>query len=271
MTQFLVTRIPFGGFYDSLWSGMLDSEEEQFCDYEAEYRQTEEGIPSELQLDRDAIFDAIDDSRDYKAQCLALAKTYVSQFDNWAGGEANESRSRYGWTYTQAKGSHKARFRVPSLGLQFESMDSPREYNFTTDRVYAKISLATCRRLFKKSKQENHETLKARIRASYTSCDGFSSHYSNQLCDWLEKPLIDWDHNELCTLIEAACNWTRDCEMEIYQDIPDSGHSEWSEGIDWPKYQSLIDAKREEKAEILRAEGKEIPHFRCDKTPELAL
>lgn len=87
------------------------------------------------------------------------------------------------------------------IPLRFESLNSPREYNFTTDRIFAHISPATAQRIHDRVPPM---TLATEIKARFTSRDGFSSFYSNDLQDpeW-QAPLGEWDHNMLGTLISA--------------------------------------------------------------------
>jgi len=92
------------------------------------------------------------------------------------------------------------------LNLTFESLSSPREYNFTTDRIFCTIALEKAQILFDLHKSENFERLEKYIKEHFTSCDGFASSYSNQLKDWLEKPLDQWDHNEIGALIASMSN-----------------------------------------------------------------
>ena len=85
------------------------------------------------------------------------------------------------------------------ISLEFESLRSPKYYNFETDRIFCKISDSEIVRIFSLTKKE---TLKEKIKERFTSCSGFISHYPNDLESWDQDPTT-WDHNELGTLIEA--------------------------------------------------------------------
>lgn len=89
--------------------------------------------------------------------------------------------------------------KILGFTLEFESMVSPREYNFTTDRLFAYI------------KREDFEKLKAGIddikmeeyvKDHFTSYDGFSSFYSNCWDDWLDQK-EEFDHNQIGSLLEC--------------------------------------------------------------------
>jgi len=94
------------------------------------------------------------------------------------------------------------------------------------------------------------------IAERFTSCSGFISFYSRHLADWLEKPIVDWDHNELGTLLIAAMRAAgsdveSDDEMrrELYDmTFGDEGaYQAWESAVDWPKYESKILEARAEK------------------------
>jgi hypothetical protein len=81
--------------------------------------------------------------------------------------------------------------------LKFEELSSPREYNFTTDRIFCEIALSEVKAIFK---AVDKEALKQALKDNFTSYDGFISYYSNDLEDWPED-LEEWDHNQVGILI----------------------------------------------------------------------
>lgn len=82
----------------------------------------------------------------------------------------------------------------------FSAMTSPKEYNFTTDQLFAECDDAFVVKMFS---EVTVDDLECRIKQKFTSRDGFISFYSNDLEEWLEKPLLEWDHHELGTLFET--------------------------------------------------------------------
>lgn len=86
------------------------------------------------------------------------------------------------------------------LNLEFRNMWSPREYNFVTDEIYCFLNEEDLQKI---SSALNSETLKKIIKQRFTSRDGFSSFYSNNLEVWKEKEVGDWDELELGTLLDA--------------------------------------------------------------------
>jgi len=81
-------------------------------------------------------------------------------------------------------------------------ISSPREYNFTTDRLFVEVSIASLFQLYHKVDQD---ILAETIRDNFTSYDGFISHYSNDINSDEWRNLAEWDHNRWLTLIEAIC------------------------------------------------------------------
>lgn len=89
---------------------------------------------------------------------------------------------------------------ILGLNLEFVELTSPREYNFSTDRIFCTI---TKKDLKKISTALDTETMKDLVKRRFTSRDGFHSFYSSDINEWKEKKLEDWDYNELGTLLEA--------------------------------------------------------------------
>jgi hypothetical protein len=106
---------------------------------------------------------------------------------NW--GEVQE---KYARAYVE---NFAAAFKVKLL---YEKMISPREYNFTTDRIFAYIPLSEVRRLRRETTEKIFRDL---VREWFTSRDGFVSSYPNRVECWpaLEK----WDHNQIGALLAA--------------------------------------------------------------------
>jgi len=86
------------------------------------------------------------------------------------------------------------------LGLDgaFESISSPREYNFETDRVFVNLTRADLTRIIR---GVDKETLSAKCAARFTSRSGFISGYDADWQKW--GKLSAWDHNQIGTLLEC--------------------------------------------------------------------
>jgi len=85
-----------------------------------------------------------------------------------------------------------------NVKLEWESVDSPKSCNFSTDRVYATVSFSDVQAMFNKL---DKTVLDKTARSRFTSYDGFISHYSPNWKDW--GSLKDWDHNQIGTILEG--------------------------------------------------------------------
>lgn len=92
-------------------------------------------------------------------------------------------------------------FKLKSL--RFDELNSPREYNFTTDRIFANISRADVRWLRANTTPLG---LAREAEEQLTSRDGFSSFYNPNVATW--GPLDQWDHNLVGVLLRAHVDET---------------------------------------------------------------
>lgn len=84
------------------------------------------------------------------------------------------------------------------LTLRFESLQSPREYNFATDRIFCHIDCAEARRIFEKTDKKAFEQ---KARDMFTSRSGFVSFYDPEVKQW--GSVETWDHNQMYCLFSA--------------------------------------------------------------------
>lgn len=257
----LSVNIPFAGFYESLYSSAIDSEEERFIEYRTEDNgetgpDYESHWPEPLRLDAGEYADILYWATNYPAAYRTLAGFYVDAFDVIAGKTLGMSvgarRRRY---QVDTRKFYSERYRQPSIRLTFEEMTSPREYNFETDRLFARLPAVVIRRLFKLSRDDNHETLAAVIAERFTHRSGFVSFYSNDLAEWLDKPLMTWDHNEIGTLLIAVLRLrgfdpsnSDDSERLYYAATDGEGaYTAWEKAVDWQQFESKRAEKRADK------------------------
>jgi hypothetical protein len=129
------------------------------------------------------------------------------------------------------------------IALTFESLQSPRFYNFETDRVFAEIDLKEVRRLFKETPREIFDAV---IEEEFTSRSGFISSYPNTLDEWPVIP--EWDHNHIGALIKAHvrhCNngedMDQDREFSLMERYRDNGRfDEWLCEAGTPKFNRAL-------------------------------
>lgn len=100
-----------------------------------------------------------------------------------------------------ARGWAKRFSAETGLAMEFESLDSPREYNFTTDRVFVVLAPEALEKLESlRGTPELAEVLKE----MFTSYSGFHSFYSPDPEDakW-QVPVAEMDHNQLSAYLAA--------------------------------------------------------------------
>lgn len=158
----LETSIPFAGFYETVHS-------------------------SEIDFNFEMIF------QDDSGECYL---TDDQQNDLWMDTNMSEWGvfKKYAQRYTDYISEE---IEIP---LTFKELSSPREYNFTTDRIFAEIDSKDVQKIYD---SVNKETLNKTIEDKFTSRSGFISFYDNSLADWQETPLMEWDANMIGTLLEV--------------------------------------------------------------------
>ena len=97
------------------------------------------------------------------------------------------------------------------LGLEFESLESPREYNFETDKIFVHIALDVVKRIFDETDAKGFAEYVLE-RCSHRS--GFISHYPADLNEWPE--LSEWDHNHLYHLLNYYLLSEQGDDWELY-------------------------------------------------------
>ena len=205
----MLTTLPFAGFYCSKWSNELDCVENQLIENEADDT-----------LDESEVSALVDKCRQYETQIEYVAEEYVGYFNE----------------------KFKEEFGI-DLKLRFESLKSPREYNFSTDIIYAYIDEEVVRHLLDDLEESK---LADMIRERFTSCDGFISFYPNRVEDWPD--LEEWDHNEVGTILEAYVAQVEDFEWDVYYEMCGRNvfDTALDKGMDWDKYRELCDDRRKE-------------------------
>jgi len=86
------------------------------------------------------------------------------------------------------------------LDLKFESIDSPKYYNYTTDRLFCDALESDLINLYNAT---NKEILAEMIKERHTSGPGFSSYYDNDIKAEAWSDPEKFDHNQWQTVIEA--------------------------------------------------------------------
>ena len=177
MSALFLSTIPFSGFYNSLHSQEIDHVFEQML---TDRDSGSENAPDYIQ---EAASDAIDFSGVY----LDYGRAYAESLLHWA----------------ELKGS-------------YESMSSPKFYNFETDRLFVNLTLGDYRKIWRDT---DKDAFTERCKEWFTPRDGFIPGYGNDWTQW--GRLIDWDHNQIGTLLEVYleylyCDETAAREWDIW-------------------------------------------------------
>jgi hypothetical protein len=174
-----IATIPFQGFYNSLYSYAIESEIENSIDYYyKEYELTE-------------------------AQRDTLANGYLEK-------NASEFYYNVSKDYAEAFIYEIERDTGLSLNARFESIESPKEYNFQTDRLFIELPETSAVAFIDYILANHKEELEKLIAQRFTSHSGFISHYDNTLEAWGDPS--EWDLNQLGTCFEIF----EHLEHEIY-------------------------------------------------------
>jgi hypothetical protein len=198
------TRIPFSGFYESSHDQMLD-----------------DALNSMVSDDQGRVPPEAEDlwqHVNWQQAQLAYVKLYVGAFER---------------EFEQATGI--------KLALKFNAMTSPKEYNFTTDRIFADVSPEAVAAVYA---AVDKAALDKAIHRECTSRDGFSSYYRNSLQAWLDDGEPDcWDHNQLCTLITTL--WDQHSDEDALQAWNLLENAQCNGAFDTIVYEALTDEGRE--------------------------
>lgn len=237
-------NIPFAGFYESKFSGLIDHECESWLEYayDSGNESGELQYPEPLRIDESDLGSLLFDNTDYSAGYAMIACDYVEAFDSMLAEQfgINFAAKRTFWSYVDKAFKTEA-YRQDTCKMRFEQMTSPREYNFETDRLFVSMPLYI---LAKIRKAVDTTVLAAAFKERFTSRSGFISHYENTVPD---KPLAEWDHNEAGTLIATAIGADFD-DWGIYESLADSSYQYFDKAVNWPDLEA---AMREKRAELL--------------------
>jgi len=121
----------------------------------------------------------------------------VSSACRWSGVHRAYAKE-FAEAFCEEVGIHAARF---------ESMDSPKFYNFETDRLFVELPLEEVQRMMRETSTNSLDQVAGE---RHTSRSGFISFYSPDWSTWGD--VTGWDHNQLQTLVEA---YVRDTQGEL--------------------------------------------------------
>lgn len=157
------TGIPFTGFYESIHSEAIDYALEDTFRYND---RSDSAVPYEsTHFDLTSVFGK-------------YAQEFVEAFFGYVKAETGQD-----------------------FNAEFSGMESPKYYNFETDRLFVKVPLTVMVGIFDEVKDSGE--FRGMIEARHSSYSGFHSFYSNDVTEWLAKPIQDYGHNEYMTVLLA--------------------------------------------------------------------
>ena len=167
----LESTIPFDGFYESFISADIEHQ-----------------IGQQIEWDSDT-FDLNEDEQQI------LWDSYLSVNRSYFYNQIAEDYTNF---YIDALNERLKGF---TLKATYKFFTSPREYNFSTDRIFIEIeknhAIDFIKYIIKNYKKELEEKIKQR----FTSRSGFISSYKNSLDLWIDD-YSEWDHNQIGTCFE---------------------------------------------------------------------
>lgn len=156
--------------------------------------------------------------------------------ENYPGKNWDDFRWTYDWL-RYSKSYVSAISRETGLDLEFQELISPREYNFSTDRIICWIKPKDVKKL---ATALNSPTLEKLVKERFTSRDGFISFYSNDVSEWKEKKIKEWDAVEMGTLLDA---WLIDQEISP-ENLDYAGYDYCSGNGQYVDYEKMWDEEK---------------------------
>lgn len=214
-----IINIPFCGFYESMYDSELDSIIERECEYRCDSRNGD----SFVAIPESEYSEIIYRFADFGAAYQEIARKYVDRFNDFLCEELNIDQG---------------------FSLEFEKMESPKEYNFSTDRIFAFIPEGKVNELFD---NVNQGDLAEAIKDHFTPRSGFIPFYSDDVLEWLAKPVLEWDYNELSMLLHGLLKQVDDeWEFRIYERMLEDCQTAFDNCVDWAKVDEAVQTWKEE-------------------------
>ena len=211
----LESTIPFDGFYESFISADIDHQ-----------------IGQQIEWDSD-IYDLNEDEQQILWDNYLTVNT--SYFYNQIAGD-------YTNFYIDALNERLEGF---TLKATYKFFTSPREYNFSTDRIFIEIeenhAIDFIKYIIKNYKKELEEKIKDR----FTSRSGFISSYKNSLDLWIDD-YSEWDCNMIGTCFELFDLEEEDINYSLREYLTETINENLYNTLD-KQGRELLDKKQKEK------------------------
>ena len=217
----LESTIPFDGFYESFISADIEHQIELDTRYYSELYDLNE-------FEEELLCNSFLNVNSYKFY-NQIAKDYTNFYIDDLNAKLNYAYPDKGFT----------------LKATYKCLESPREYNFKTDRIFIEIEENHAVDFIEHIVQNYKKELKQKIEDRFTSISGFISFYKNSLDLWT-KDYLEWDHNQIGTCFELFDLEEEDINYSLREYLSETimdnlGNTLGQEGID------LLDKKQKEK------------------------
>jgi len=187
-------NIPFCGFYET--------EASEFVELELLH-----GFVSENELETDErCVDIIND----------LTEEEYTKFEEYRDKYLKDEQKRYIERYTELYFEAINDLLPYGVSIDFKAenitLESPKFYNFTTDRIFCDVDFEALVKLYGLTDQKKLEEV---TKEKFTSRDGFISHYENDINDPEWQNLHNFDHNQWYTVLSCWIDTESDTAWEI--------------------------------------------------------
>lgn len=120
--------------------------------------------------------------------------------------------------------------------FEFENIYSPQYYNFKNDSINVNLKCDTDEFMKKllSMVQSHKKEFQEYLEATYTSCDGFISFYSNNIEDWLKEEYNEHEIGSMLEFVLKLCNKDIYTEMVYYviENVWEGGYYHFTEKFD---------------------------------------
>jgi len=217
----LESTIPFDGFYNSFISADIEHEIEIDTEYYSELYDLNE---SEEEL----LCNSFLNVNSYKFY-NQIAQDYTNFYIDNLNAKLNYAYPDKGFT----------------LKATYKCLESPKEYNFTTDRIFIEIEENHAVDFIKHIVKNYKKELENRIEDRFRSRSGFISFYKNSIDLWT-KDFKEWDCNMIGTCFELFNLEEEDINYTLREYLTESISENLHNTLD-KEGKDLLDRKQKEK------------------------
>jgi len=102
------------------------------------------------------------------------------------------------------------------IDFVFADLESPREYNFETDKIFANITIEEINKMYEEvfSNETTKKNFRDKVSSHFAKRDGFAPNYSDDYNNWGD--ISTWDYNQLSILLGTYINNFIECELNMY-------------------------------------------------------